>query len=213
VELRAFALVVLLSTAILTLLDAPRHGGDLVESLRYAAFQVATFVSSTGYITDDYMAYPSAGLSIVLFLMFVGGCSGSTAGGIKIERVVLMAKQSWAEIHQSFRPSVVRVVRMGRQVVESAVLADVAAFFVVYMGALAIGVAMITAVEQTPVPAAFGAVLSCLSNMGPAPFHTGPDNFANFSAFSKIAFALGMVFGRLEFFTLLALMVPGFWKR
>lgn len=212
VEFRAFVAIVVASTALLTYVNVSLHG-SLEQSFRYSLFQVSTFVSSTGYTTDDYMLYPPVGLAVIVFLMFVGGSSGSTAGGIKIERLVLMTKQSWSEIHQSFRPSVVRVVRMGRQVVDSSVLADVAAFFVVYMGTLTAGVLVIAALEQTALPTTFGAVLSCLSNMGPAPFHVGSDNFASYSPVSKIVFTIIMLFGRLEFFTLFALMVPGFWKR
>jgi len=152
-------------------------------------------------------------LWIVLTLMFVGGCAGSTAGGIKIERIVLMAKVVWTELRRSFRPNLVHVVRMGRQIVQPAALTDVVVFFVVYMASLAIMTGTATLLDGLPLPAAFGASLSCLSNMGPAPFHVGEDNFASYSPVTKVVFALGMLLGRLEFFALLALLVPGFWRR
>ncbi|MFW6051744.1 MAG: TrkH family potassium uptake protein [Myxococcota bacterium] len=213
VELKAFVLIVLAATAVLTVSSLHLYDGNVLTAFRYAAFQTATFASSTGYTTADYMAYPGPALSVILFLMFVGGSSGSTAGGIKVERILLLFKQSWIEIHQSFRPAVVRVVRLGRRVVDASVLSDVAAFFGIYMGTLAALVMIVTAVEGVPIPTAFGAALSCLSNMGPAPFHLGVDDFAGYSPASKLAFAFAMLLGRLEFFTLLALVIPEFWKR
>jgi len=213
VEFRTYVAVVGLCVLFVTIGILPVHGGDLFSAFRYGLFTVATFVSSTGYGTDDYTAYPPAVLWIVLTLMFVGGCAGSTAGGIKIERIVLMAKVVWTELRRSFRPNLVHVVRMGRQIVQPAALTDVVVFFVVYMASLAIMTGTATLLDGLPLPAAFGASLSCLSNMGPAPFHVGEDNFASYSPVTKVVFALGMLLGRLEFFALLALLVPGFWRR
>ncbi|MFW5924886.1 MAG: TrkH family potassium uptake protein [Myxococcota bacterium] len=212
-ELKVFLFIVAVATLVVTISIVPLHDGNWFQAFRYALFQVATFASSTGYVTDEYMGYPAPALAIIIFLMFVGGSSGSTAGGMKVERIVLMVKQSWSEIHQSFRPAVVRVIRMGRQVVASDVLADVAAFFGIYMGTLGVLVVFVATVEPVSLPTAFGASLSCLSNMGPAPFHVEADNFAGYAPVTKIAFAIAMLLGRLEFFTLLALLVPEFWKR
>ena len=145
--------------------------------------------------------------------MFVGGCSGSTAGGIKIERAVLMGKQAIAQIQKSFRPATVQLVRMGKVAINNQVLADVGSFFLIYMGCIGAGLLFVTLVEGVPMPTAFGTMLTCLSNMGPAPFHVGPDNFSSYSSGSKLFFAMAMLLGRLEFFTLFALIVPGFWRR
>jgi trk system potassium uptake protein TrkH len=212
VELRSYVFVVAGSVLALTVGILANHGWDPLESFRYAFFMVATTISSTGYGTDDYMAYPAPMLAIVVFLMFVGGCAGSTAGGIKVERVVLLAKQSWRQITQFFRPNVVRVVRMGRRVVDDRVLADVSAFFIVYLACMAVCVLAIATFEQSSVPTAFGATLTCLSNMGPAPFYVGADNFASYGGLTKLLCTAAMLLGRLEFFTLLALLIPGFWK-
>lgn len=213
VELRAYLGIIAGATAVVTFGILDLHGGDLFEAFRHAFFQVVTFITSTGYGTDAYMAYPPVILYVILMLMFLGGSSGSTAGGIKVERLVLMMKMVWTEVRRSFRPSLVHVVRMGRTVVQPTVLTDVAVFFIIYMLAMAVGTAAVTAIEGAPIPTAFGAVLSSLSNMGPAPFHIGPDLFVHYSAPSKVIFAALMVLGRLEFFAILALFVPGFWKR
>ena len=189
------------------------YQGDLAESFRISLFMVATTISSTGYGTSDASTYPATMLGIVFFLMFVGGCSGSTAGGIKVERIILMAKMTLIEVRQSYRPNLVQVVRMGAKRVPSAALTDAVVFFILFMFTMGFGVLAITAHEGTSLPTAFGAVLSCLSNMGPAPFHVGPDNFSAYSPAAKLLFAFLMLFGRLEFFALLALFAPGFWRQ
>lgn len=211
-EFRSYVGIVLISVVVLTTLNLSVHDG-ILTSFRYSFFMVATTISSTGYGTDDYSQYSSAALTVVVLIMFVGGCAGSTAGGIKVERAVLMGKQAVAQLQKSFRPATVQLVRMGKAAVSTQVLADVASFFLIYMGCIGVGLLFITLIEGVPIPTAFGAMLTCLSNMGPAPFHVGPDNFASYGAVSKVFFSLAMLLGRLEFFTLFALLLPGFWRR
>jgi len=212
VEFQWYVGIVALAVVLLTVLNLDVHD-ELLTSFRYSFFMVATTISSTGYGTDDYSVYSSAALTVVLLLMFVGGCSGSTAGGIKVERAVLMGKQAIAQLQKSFRPATVQLVRMGRVPISSEVLSDVASFFLIYMGCIAFGLLFVTLVDGVPVQTAFGAMLTCLSNMGPAPFHVGPDNFSTYSAGSKLFFSIAMLLGRLEFFTLFALLLPEFWRR
>ena len=212
IEFRWYVGIVLFAVMVLTILNLSVHD-EILTSFRYSFFMVATTISSTGYGTDDYSVYSSAALTVVILLMFVGGCSGSTAGGIKIERAVLMGKQAIAQIRKSFQPSTVQLVRMGKAAISNQILSDVASFFLIYMGCVGFGLLFVTLVEGVPIPTAFGAMLTCLSNMGPAPFHVGPDNFSGYSGGSKLFFAMAMLLGRLEFFTLFALMLPGFWRR
>lgn len=212
IEFRWYVAIVVISVIVLTILNLSVHH-EILTSFRYSFFMVATIVSSTGYGTDDYSVYSSAAMTVIVLLMFIGGCSGSTAGGIKVERAVLMGKQAISQVQKSFRPATVQVVRMGKAAISSEVLADVASFFLIYMACIASGLLFVTLVDGVPAPTAFGAVLSCLSNMGPAPFHLGPDNFSDYSAGSKLFFSIAMLLGRLEFFTLFALVVPGFWRR
>ena len=212
IEFRAFVAIVVVSVVALTGFNYELHG-SVSSSFRNALFMVGTSVSSTGYGNHDYTTYGSPAFLVMILLMFVGGCSGSTAGGIKVERIVLLMKQAIAQVRRSYQPAVVSHVRMGRQVVGKDVLADVSAFFVIYLGSMVVGVAMVAVLENVTAPTAFGAMLTCLSNMGPAPFHTIADNFAHYHAITKVIFVLAMLLGRLEFFTILALFVPGFWKR
>ncbi len=213
VELRVFVALVLIATAVTTIGILELHDNDFERAFRMALFQVATFASSTGYVSDDYMAYPPAVLGVLIAMLFIGGCSGSTAGGLKVERLVLVAKQSWAEFHKSFRPAIVHVVRMGRSAVPQEILSDVAVFFGVYVGVIAGGVLFISAIEGVGIPTAFGATITCLGNNGPAPFYDPADNFKQYSAVAKLFFSLVMLLGRLELFTIFALFVPDFWRR
>lgn len=212
-ELRAFFALCAVLVVVLTIGILPLHDHDPVTSFRFAYFRVATTISSTGYSIDDYSEYPAPMLMLVVFMMFVGGCAGSTAGGVKVERVVLMAKTAWAEFRESFRPSVVHVVRMGRAAVPEEVVRDVAVLVAVYVMCLGAGIFVVSLTDGISLPTAFGAMLSCLSNMGPAPFHQGADNFTTYSAPAKVFFSVAMVVGRLEFFTVFALLVPDFWRR
>ncbi|MDH5492503.1 MAG: hypothetical protein OEY14_11185 [Myxococcales bacterium] len=212
-EFRVYVGIVLASTLIMTAGNFILHEYDALLSFRKSLFMVATTISSTGYGTDDYTAYASPIFGLMLLLMFVGGCSGSTAGGIKIERAILLAKQTWSQIRKSFRPSVVEVIKMDRRTVPAQVLADVAAFTFIYFGCLAVGVITIAIADGVPIETSFGAMLTSLSNMGPGPYHLGADNFAAYSGFSKLFFSVAMLLGRLEFFTLFALLVGDFWRR
>lgn len=212
-EFKVYVALVVVSTIFLAIVSLDLHHGRPLESLRYALFMVATIITSTGYAAEDFAVYPPAGLAVILFLMLVGGSSGSTAGGLKVERITLLAKLAWAQIHRSFRPTLVQTVRMGRTVISHQVLNDVSALFVVYLACLAGGTLLVAGLDGVPVPTAFGAMLTSLSNIGPSPFYEGADNFARYSDPSKLLFAFSMVLGRLEFFTLLALLVPEFWRR
>lgn len=213
VEFRAYCGVVSVTTVLLTLAILPNHDHDALLSLRYALFTVATNITSTGYGTDAYMAYPPTGLALVLALMFIGGMSGSTSGGIKVSRVVLLAENAWAQLRKSVRPQVVQVTRLGREIVGEDALNAVATFFFIYMVCLAGGTLVLTYTDDVTVPTAFGAMLTALSNMGPAPFHRDADNFAAYTPTAKLLFSFAMILGRLEFFTVLALLLPEIWKR
>ena len=195
---------------------------EVFPTFRASLFMVATTITSTGYGTDGYLHYPPAALAIMLLLMFIGGSAGSTAGGIKVARVVLLFKLSAGQVRKSLRPQVVHVVRMAKKAVDSSVINDVAAFFLIFMVCMAAGVIAVSAIDGVSVPRAFGAMLTSLSNMGPGPFHNiglhgnienPSDNFAGYSSVAKFIFSLAMILGRLEFFTLLALLLPDFWRR
>ena len=212
-ELRVFLALCLLFLGALFVGLLRQGGSPPGSTLVNALFTVATTISSTGYGIDDPSLFPPPALQVVLVMMLVGGCAGSTAGGVKVERIVLGAKHAWRQMELFTRPRVVRVVRMGESAVDDELLSSVTAFLLIYAGSLVIGTFAFSVLDGIAVPTAFGATLTCLSNMGPAPFHVGADNFVGFSGASKALAVVAMLLGRLEFFTLLAIVSRDTWKR
>jgi trk system potassium uptake protein TrkH len=210
-ELRGYLALVGGVVLALTVFILGSHDGSIATSARYALFTTATFVTSTGYGTEDYMTYPGGALGLVFLLMFVGGCAGSTAGGMKVARVLLVLKTLQAQVRRSVRPHVVQVVRMGGRKVESSLLLEVSAFLCLYVASVGVFTWLVCVMEGVDLPTGFGATLTSISNMGPAPFHGGTDNFVVYSDLAKLMFSFEMVLGRLEFMTLLALLVPEVW--
>ncbi|MEO0606454.1 MAG: potassium transporter TrkG, partial [Myxococcota bacterium] len=218
-EFRSYAALVLTVIAMLTVINRtlPSATGagerDWLESARYALFTTATFVTSTGYGVEDYMQFAPPALALVFLLMFVGGCAGSTAGGMKISRVILTLETLGTQVRRAVRPNVVQVVRMEGRAVDEPLLLEVTAFLCLYFASLGLGTWLTTLIDDVPLGTAFGATLTCISNMGPAPFHGGTDTFAAYSETAKLVFSYAMVLGRLEFMTLLALVLPAVWER
>lgn len=218
-EFRAYVLLVVVVFAMFTVMN--RHlytDGALIaergwlQSARHALFTTATFVTSTGYGTEDYMQFAPPSLALVLLLMFVGGCAGSTAGGMKLSRIILVLETLHSQVRRAVRPNVVQVVRLEGRAVDQQLLLEVSAFLCLYVASLGLGTWLVVLWEGVELGTGFGAVLTCISNMGPAPFHGGVDNFAVYSAPAKLAFSYMMVLGRLEFMALLALVVPDVWE-
>ncbi len=212
-EFRAYVAIVVVTTLFLTGSLLELHQGDLLVTLRHAFFRVGTSLTSTGFGIDDHKTYPPLALALTIGLMFVGGCAGSTAGGIKVARVIILFQTAIAQIRRSVRPGVVHVVKVDGRPVEKPVLLEVASFFFIFMGSLAVFTLLISILDGVPVATSAGAVLSALSNMGPAPFYLDADNYAGYSPTAKVLFSLAMVMGRLEFFTVLSLLLPEVWRR
>lgn len=216
VEFRAYLGIIVSFTLLLTLLLFPQHP-DWLTSLRYAFFRVATSLTSTGFGIDDHGVYPGMALVLLIVMNLVGGCAGSTSGGIKVARVVILAKAAASQIRRSVQPAVVHVVRLDKRPIQETVLLEVASYLSVYLACMGLLIAMVVAIDGVPLPTGFGAVLATLSNMGPMPFYFEAegfsDNFAGFSASSKLVLSFAMVLGRLEFFTVLALLTPEVWRR
>ena len=212
-ELRVYVGIVVVVTLLLTVSLLDLHGGDVLESLRYSFFRVATSLTSTGFGIDDHKLYPPLAMALTLGMMVVGGCAGSTAGGVKVARVVILFETALAQIRRNVRPAVVHVVKVDRRPINKSVLLEVGSFFFIFVGCLGLFSLAIAVLDGVPVPTAGGAVLSALSNMGPAPFYLEADNYAGYSVPSKLLFSLAMVLGRLEFFTVLSLLLPEVWRR
>lgn len=212
-ELRFFLGLVLACTVLIALNiheERPEHWAD---SLRHAFFQVASIISTTGFSTTDFNLWPTFSCCVLVLLMFVGACAGSTGGGVKCSRVLLLFKSLRQEIRQTIHPRSVHVVRLDGQVVEDRALHKAYVFFAAYLLTLAGGVLLVS-IDDFSFTTTFTSVITCLGNCGPGLDLVGPlGNFSSFSPLSKLALSLCMIIGRLEFFPILVLFSQNAWKR
>ncbi len=185
--------------------------GAPLEALRYAAFQVVSVVTTTGYISEDFSVWPLALPVILIFASFVGGCAGSTSGGIKVIRFVVLGKQAAVHVHKLIHPHSVRPISVDGRVVPESVIDGIWGFFAIYIG-LFVAFMVILMLDGMDQVTAFGAVATGLNNLGPALGEVAT-NFASTTAQTKFVMVAAMLLGRLEIFTFLVLLTPAFWRR
>ena len=212
-EWRYYTGIVLVVTVVITALIMPLHGGDLETAWRKSLFQVLALATTTGFGTDDYAAWPVFTHVLVIALMAVGGSAGSTAGGMKVSRVIILLKATAIEITHAAKPHAVKIVKLGRTAIRDDVVKQVGAYAVAFACTVIVCMLWLTA-TGVDVLSAFTAALTCVANVGPGLGTVGPtENFADLTASAKVVLATAMVLGRLEFFTVLALLLPSGWRR
>ncbi len=213
-EFRFYSVLVLGATLVVmafTLGGGVYH--DFLTSLRYAAFQVVSIVTTTGFVTADYELWPFCTQLILLWLMFIGGCAGSTGGGMKNVRVMVVLRQAKAEMMRLLHPRGVFPVRMGGKSLGNGVVASITAFFVLYMGLFIVGTVLMAGLGLDVVTAV-GSVAATLGNIGPGLGGVGPvQNYAAIPLVGKWILSGFMLLGRLEIYTVLLLLLPATWKR
>ena len=201
------------STLFVSLMILPQYG-TFLNALRYGSFQVATIMSTTGYATADFNLWPQAVKALIVVLMFIGSCAGSTAGGIKVVRVGILCKLGCREVRRTFQPRKVQVVRFEGKGVEENRLTQVSAFFFVYVLLVLVGMFLVSLEGLYDLETNFTAVLTCISNVGPGLGHVGPvENFSGYGPFAKVVLSLLMLAGRLELFPILVLFHPSAWRK
>ena len=187
--------------------------GTLEETIRHAAFQVSSIMTTTGYTTTDYDLWPSISKAILLLLMIVGACAGSTGGGLKCMRVLLLFKALRRNIRQILNPRKVLVVRSNDKVVDEKVLANTNAYLAAYVIIIVVST-LILSLDGFSFETNLSAVLATFNNIGPGIGAVGPTcNFAGYSVLSKLTMIMGMLAGRLEIFPILVLFSRSTWKR
>lgn len=183
------------------------------SALRYGAFQVVSIVTTTGFGTDDYELWHSFATFVLFLLFFAGGCAGSTGGGPKMIRWMIVIRNSYREIRQIVHPKAILPIRIGNKTVNSDTQRAVLSFFILYIFMFALG-GFVMALFGYDLLSAFGASIACLGNIGPGWGAFGPtDNFAQIPIFGKWVLILMMMIGRLEIFTVLLIFTPAFWKQ
>ena len=211
-ELHLFGALVLLTTGIITIDILPLFDG-FSSAVRHAFFQVMSITSTAGFATADFNLWPEVSRWVLVLLMFCGACAGSTGGGIKIGRILLMGRAARCEIRRMSRPRTVNRVMVNGKAVDDETLRGSLIFFFLYILMLIVGTLLVS-VDGFDTTTNFTAVLSCLSNIGPGLGLVGPmGNFAMYSVFSKIVLTAAMLIGRLEIFPILILFSPSLWKR
>ena len=183
------------------------------ESLRHAAFQVSSIVTTTGYATTDFNLWPGLSKAILLLLMFMGACAGSTGGGLKVSRVVIMAQVLCQEVRRMVHPRSISIVRYGGKVVDESTQHGTTAYFALYFFCI-IAAFLLISFEPFSFETHFSAAVACFNNIGPGFGAVGPaGSFAAYSDFSKIVLSFAMLLGRLEIFPLLLTFIPSAWHR
>ena len=187
--------------------------GNLPDSVRASAFQVASLVTTTGFSTADFNLWPGLSKGILLILMFIGGCAGSTAGGLKVSRVVMMIKMIRREFMKMIHPRSVSAVRIEGKKVDDTTLNGVNVYFALYM-VIYFAVFLLLCLEPFDFETNFTAVAACYNNIGPGFGAVGPmGSFSGYSAFSKIVLSATMRLGRLEIYPLLFALIPSTWTK
>ena len=210
-ELRLYVLIVLGSIGLIVW-NLGNFYPTLEETVHHAAFQVSSIITTTGFATTDFDLWPSFSKTILLCLMVIGACAGSTGGGLKVARVLLLFKSLKRNIAQMLHPRKVQVIRNNGSVVSERIVANTNAYLCAYV-VLMFGSFVLISLDGYSVGTNFSAVLSCLNNIGPGMELVGPTcNFSIFSAFSKLVLILDMLLGRLEIFPILVLFSPDTWK-
>jgi len=186
---------------------------SIFTALRYASFQVVSIATTTGFVTADYNTWPAFSKSVLLILMFVGGCAGSTGGAIKNIRVLLLLKQAYRELHKLIHPKAVTPIRLGDKTISEEVMRNITGFFFLYIFIFIIS-SFIMSILGLDIVSAMASVAATLGNVGPGLGLVGPaQNYVFIPPLGKIVLILCMLLGRLEIYTVLILVIPEFWKK
>ena len=211
-EVRAFLLIVTAAIAIVTI-NIHQSYGSVGEALRHAAFSVSSLISTTGFATENFDLWPALSKTVLVLVMFIGACAGSTGGGMKVSRILIIFKGFIREIYTLIHPKQVKKISIDKRPVDREVVRSVNAYLACYILVFAISLLLIT-LDNRDLVTNFTAVAATINNIGPGLSEVGPAaNFADFSIFSKLVLTFNMIAGRLELFPMLILFSPATWKK
>lgn len=212
-ELRLYTFLAVGATLLICLNLYAEFRTPLGLSFSEAAFQVVSIMTTTGYATADYALWPAFAQTVLVLVMFAGACAGSTAGGVKSFRLVMLFKGLRRELRKVLHPREVNVIRVDGHKIEESTLTSVHLFFFAYIGLLLLGT-LVVSWDNMGFETAFSATLTCLSNVGPGLAAVGPtQNFGLLSYLSKLVLSFAMLLGRLEIVPLLVLLFPSLWRK
>ncbi len=211
-EVRVYLAIILVSIVLISI-NAFGMYGNVFETVQQSAFQVATIITTTGYATTDFDLWPMFSKSILIVLMFIGACAGSTGGGMKVQRVVILGKQVKRELDVIAHPRHVEKMRLDGHAVDDGVIHSVLVFLAAYF-AIFVASLLIVSLDDFDFTTCFTSVAATLNNIGPGLSLVGPTgNYSGFSALSKIVLSFDMLAGRLEVFPMLVLFSRNTWRK
>ena len=211
-EVRAYLGIILVSIGIITLNIRSMYSG-LGEALRHAAFQVGSIITTTGFSSCDFDLWPTLSKQLLVLLMFVGACAGSTGGGMKVSRILIFRKTVGKELKQAMHPQVVAPVRMDGKLLSHETIRTTNVYLCAYLFILVASI-MLISLDGFDMVTNFTAVAATLNNIGPGLSQVGPMmNFAGFSNPAKLVLIFDMLAGRLELFPMLVLFLPSAWRK
>jgi len=211
-ELRLYLAIIACSILLITL-NIRSFYASLGETVRHAAFQVASLITTTGFATTDFNMWPSFSKAILLFLMFMGACAGSTGGGFKCGRLLFLLKTLRRNVRKALHPQMVEVVRANGHTIDEKVLDGTNSYLAAYVLIYIFSVILVS-LDGFSMTTNFSSVLACLNNIGPGLEAVGPtQNYASFGVLSKLVLIADMLIGRLEILPILALFSKTIWSR
>ena len=211
-EFRLYIWITGLATLIMTIAILQIHSDPLV-AFRKGLFQVISISTTTGYGTDNFDAYPDFARLLMIVLMFIGGSAGSTAGGIKVSRFMVLFKIVRAELIKAVHPNAVLSIKIGKSPISDTTTKSIAGFFILFILVFAAG-SMFMAALGLDMVTAFSSVIATLANIGPGLGRVGSlEHYAHIPEVGKVFLSFCMILGRLELFTVMALVLPSFWRR
>ena len=211
-ELRTYVLIVISAVALITFNIYPLYN-NFSSAIRSATFQTSSIITTTGYATADFNAWPNLSKIILFTLMFIGGCAGSTAGGLKVSRIVIAFKKIRAELKKLLYPNTVSVVKLDGEKIDEGVTSGVSTYMSIYFICFVILTVLIS-FNGLSFETTVSSVSACFNNIGPGFDLVGPiSNYSVYNGFSKIVLSIAMLLGRLEIYPLLLLFMPTTWKK
>lgn len=211
-ELRAYLGIIVAATVLITVNILSMYEG-VIHSFRYAVFQVVSVITTTGFCTADFGQWPEFSKAILLMIMVIGACGGSTGGGIKVSRFMILCKSIRQEVRKMLHPNAMTMVRMNGKKISPDTMRSINIYFSAYVVILIISV-VIVSVDNFDFATSFSGVLTTINNVGPGISQVGPvENFYKFSGLSKLVFCFDMLVGRLEIFPYLLILSPDLWRR
>ncbi len=212
-EFKFFLLIIFFSTLIIALILRFNFNLNWEKSIRDSLFQVVSLITTTGFITSDYELWPHATQWVLLFVMLIGSSTGSTAGGIKVARILVALKTSKQYVNKLLRPNSFHAVRFNGQPISMETTTSVIIFIFIFIASIVFGI-FVMVLSGMEIKSAAGAVIATITCTGPGFFDVGAiDNYSNISKFGKYYLSLNMIMGRLELLSLIVLIVPSFYKK